>query len=241
MKKSTILIISIFVLAIAWTVTYDVLIASVIKSTVSENGTSKFGHNSQKATVKSMRHFDKIRILYQGSPRIVITQSDSCEISIGEGYNKYLAIADVDHILSITAKPTGRIIEETIHIKVPDLKEITLQQEASLDQNEGRLSLNISDFKSKNLSIDSKNIFQLSILNSHIGNLSIRGSLFCSDYICGAINIEPTNKIDSLRIDLSGRGYLTVSTAGELYNNLTLSDSIQVHGGMPVMQKLFGK
>lgn len=241
MKKSTILIISIFVFALGWTITYDVLIASVIKTTVSGNGISKFGHNSQKAMVKSLRPFNKIRIIYQGSPQIFITKGDSCEISIGEGYYKNLTIADTDQTLSITAKPSGRIIQETIHIKVPDLKDISIQPYNIKGQSNGRLMLQISEFKSKELTIYSKNIFQLIIRNSQFGNLTFRGSVFCSDYVCGEINIEPSNKIDSLNIGLSGRGYLTVSKAGDLYNNITLSDSIQVKAGMPVMQKLFGK
>jgi len=240
MKKSNRILIGIFLLATGWIITYNFLIASVTR-TISDNGVSKFGHLSQSADILHLKPFTRIQVFVDGSPKIYITQSDTHELSIGDGYSKYLVIENKNGTLFIHINKPLENTEEILHIKVPEVNDIVINQKTPELENQGAFVLYLNKLKATKLNLTAFYPMEVEFRNCNITNLGIQGKL-CTDYnFEGGIKINPTNHIDSLRINLEGKGILSISKAGEMYNMVNLSDSIQLEAGMPVLRKVLNK
>jgi hypothetical protein len=240
MKKSNRVLIGIFIFVLGGLTAYNILIASVLK-TIPDNGTSKFGYLSQSETVKQFEPFNQIKVVAEGSPEIFISQSNTHEMSIGEGYSKYLIIDNANETLTIKIKKPEETVQEVLHIKVPQLNAIVVEQTAQRLENVGALVLYLDKLRLRDLSLNMFYPYGVMFRNCDIGNLKIQGKLKAGNYSGKGINIESTTRLDSLQINLEGKGTLTLSKAGESYNLVTLSDSIQLIAGMPVLRKIFGK
>ncbi|MEI8046545.1 MAG: hypothetical protein WCI92_04130 [Bacteroidota bacterium] len=240
MKKSNRILIGIFLFAVGWLITYNILVANVLK-TIPGHGFSRFGHLSQQEVVMKLKPFDKIKIKPQGSPKIYITQSDTSEMSMGDGYSEYLVTSNSNGLLSITMKKPLEEVEEIIHIKVPHVTDISIDQQTPRFENESSIQLSLENFRLTKLDLMVLYPYDVEFRNCEINKLKIQGKLL-TGYTCGnGIRIEPTNRIDSLAIDLEGKGVLSISKAGELYNQVNVSDSIRLNASMLVIKKILVK
>jgi hypothetical protein len=237
MKKSNRILIGISLFAVGWLIIYNMLVANVLK-TIPGHGFSRFGHLSQQEVVMNLEPFDKIKIAVQGSPKIYITQSDTSEMSMGDGYSKYLVTTNSNGLLSITMKKPTEEVEEIIQIKVSHVTDINIDQQTPRFENESSLQLSLENLRLTKLDLKVLYPYDVELRNCKISNLKIQGKLLTSYTYGNGIRIEPTNRIDSLSIDPEGKGVLFLSKAGELYNRVNLADSIRLNASMPVINRI---
>jgi len=240
MKKSNYFLIGTFVFALSWIIIYNFLIASVVK-TIPGNARSIYGHLSHDEVVMQLQPFNKIKFDIQGSPQIYFTQSDSSEISISDGYSKYLKIVNRNGTLSITITAPQEDIYEIIHLKIPKINDILICQSPPEVVNESALMVFLENIKSPKLNLDVSYPEKVEFVNCDISSLVVNGNLCAGNYPSQGIRLDASNQIDSLLIHVGGMGKVSLSKAGVMYNSVTLSDSIQIEATMPVMKRILGK
>lgn len=239
MKTSNIILLSLFITGIAWQIVYDSLAVSVVRD-IDNKHTPRYGYLLNNKTTIKPGDFDTLLILTDGGIRINIRPGVSNTMYVSEGLDDYFRYSVTGRTLKLDISQPKSVEDQSITLEINSLQTITTVHSYA-DGWTSRYDLHLEELKWPQLQINAWFPSTIYLENCTFRKLGINSQLRQEINSNWGVNLTADNQVDSLKLNITGSGNVSLENCGRKFNQILLSDSVRLNASLPVIQKIVGK
>jgi len=239
MKTSNIILLSLFITGIAWQIVFDSLAVSVLRD-IDNNNIPGYGYLLNNKTIIKPGDFDTLLIHTDGGIKINIMPGVSNTMYVSDGLDNNFRYSVKGRTLKLDISQPKSVADQSITLELNSLQTITTIHSYA----EGWISyyeLHLEGLKWPQLQINAQFPNTIRLENCTFCKLEINSQLHQEINSYWGVNFAGNNQVDTLKLNITGSGNVSLDNCGRNFNQIALSDSVRLNASLAVIQKIVGK